>query len=244
MTRVKPIVGAMCALLFMAAQEQPTPARYVSGELPAIPVQTVGAGQVFVELAVTASGTVSTATILRATPPFTDAVVSAVQSWRFDPARDSDDPKEPLRDTPSTVLVAAIFRPPTMLNGPVAGTPPKDVGGAVGDHTAARISRCSGIPAEGALERDGARRSRRQRGRRRDRRAPDRVSARIRRAGGECGASVDVPPRAAARPRRAVGRVSHLQLPPASLHEHAIQPVFMVPGAGIEPARSLRIPGF
>ena len=129
MTRVKPIVGAMCALLFMAAQEQPTPARYVSGELPAIPVQTVGAGQVFVELAVTASGTVSTATILRATPPFTDAVVSAVQNWRFDPARDSDDPKEPLRDTPSTVLVAAIFRPPTMLNGPVAGTPPKDVGG-------------------------------------------------------------------------------------------------------------------
>ena len=106
------------------------PARYVSGELPAIPVQAVGAGQVFVELAVTAAGSVAGATVLRATPPFTDAVVSAVQGWRFDPARDTDDPKEPPHDVASTVLVAAIFRPPTMLNGPVAGTPPKDVGAA------------------------------------------------------------------------------------------------------------------
>src|SRR6478609_6563221 len=102
------------------APEQPTPARYVSGELPAIPVQAIGGGQVVVELAVTAAGSVSGATILRATPPFTDAVVGAVQGWRFDPARDTDDPKEPLHDVASTVLVAAIFRPPTMLNGPVA----------------------------------------------------------------------------------------------------------------------------
>jgi TonB family protein len=120
---------ALCALL-MAVPEQPTPARYVSGELPAVPVQALGGGQVFLELAVTAAGSVARATILRATPPFTDAVVSAVEGWRFDPARDTDDPKEPLHDVASTVLVAGIFRPPTMLNGPVAGTPPKDVGTA------------------------------------------------------------------------------------------------------------------
>jgi TonB family protein len=119
----------MCALL-MAAPEPPTPARYISGELPTIPVQAVGGGQVFVELAVTAAGSVAGATILRATPPFTDTVVSAVQGWRFEPARDTDDPKEPRRDVASTVLVAAIFRPPTMLNGPVTGTPPRDVGTA------------------------------------------------------------------------------------------------------------------
>jgi TonB family protein len=124
------ILVATCALLMAAAQEPPTPARYVSGELPQLPVQAIAGGQVFVELAVTAAGTVGAATILRATPPFTDAVVDAVRGWRFEPARDTDDPKEPLHDVASTVLVAAIFRPPTMLNGPVAGTPPKDVGAA------------------------------------------------------------------------------------------------------------------
>jgi TonB family protein len=129
-TRAKSIVVAICALLVAAAAEPPAPARYVSGELPAIPVQAIGGGQVFVELAVTAAGSVAGATILRATPPFTDMVVSAVQGWRFDPARDTDDPKVPLHDVASTVLVAAIFRPMTLLNGPVAGTPPKDVGTA------------------------------------------------------------------------------------------------------------------
>ncbi len=129
MTLPRLVVVAMCALP-MAAPEQPTPARYVSGELPAVPVQALGGGQVFLELAVTAAGSVGGATILRATPPFTDAVVNAIQGWRFDPARDTDGPKEPLHDVASTVLVAALFRPPTMLNGPVAGTPPKDVGTA------------------------------------------------------------------------------------------------------------------
>jgi len=127
-TLARSIVVAVCALLM--APEQPTPARYISGELPAVPVQTIGGGQVFVELAVTAAGSVAGTTILRATPPFTDAVVSALQGWRFEPARDTDDPKEPLHDVASTVLVAAIFRPPTLLNGPVAGTPPTDVGTA------------------------------------------------------------------------------------------------------------------
>jgi TonB family protein len=57
-------------------------------------------------------------------------VAAPVQGWRFAPAQDTDDPKVPLHDVASTVLVAAVFRPPTLLNGPVAGNPPKDVDAA------------------------------------------------------------------------------------------------------------------
>jgi TonB family protein len=126
----KSIVTLICVLLMQRATEPPKPARYISGELPRIPIQAIGAGEVFVELALTRAGTAASATILRTTPPFTDAVVDAVRGWRFEPARDTDDPRRPLEDVPSTVLVAAIFRPPVLLNGPVVGTPPKDVGAA------------------------------------------------------------------------------------------------------------------
>jgi TonB family protein len=108
----------------------PTPARYTSGEVPTVPVQTVGGGQVFVELAVSDAGKVTDVKTLRTTPPFTDLIVNAMEGWRFTPAQDTDDPKKPVHDVASTVLVAAVFRPPVLLNGPVAGEPPKDVAGA------------------------------------------------------------------------------------------------------------------
>src|SRR5262249_54933195 len=68
-----------------------------------------------------ATGSVGAVDVLRATPPFTDAVVAAVRAWRFAPAR--DDQRKPVA---SRVLVGAMFTAPS-LRVPTVGDPPKDV---------------------------------------------------------------------------------------------------------------------
>jgi TonB family protein len=107
------------------AQQQYRPARYESGARPDLPPQTVGGGQAFVELTVSPSGDVTTVKPLRATPPFTDAIASAVSGWQFAAATGSDGTAAP-KPVASKVLVAAHFRPPT-LNTPTLGEMPKDV---------------------------------------------------------------------------------------------------------------------
>jgi TonB family protein len=121
-------------LLAHAAQEPAySPARLRSGKVPAIPVTAVGGGEVLLDLDVSAEGTVTRATPLRSTPPFTELVVNAVREWQFFPARAVVD----VDRTPgsvgtsraavqSHVLVAAVFRPPA-LRAPTLGEPPKDV---------------------------------------------------------------------------------------------------------------------
>jgi TonB family protein len=118
------IIG--CALAAFAAADPLTPARYRSGALPAIPVQALGGGQVFAELGVTDAGTVDAVRLLRTTPPFTDPLVDAVRGWQFDAAEERTAGRR--RFVGSTVLVAGVFRPAVLMNGPVAGEPPRDVG--------------------------------------------------------------------------------------------------------------------
>jgi TonB family protein len=110
--------------LVAEAQQPYRPARYESGARPELPPQTVGGGQAFVELTVSPSGEVTTVKPLRATPPFTDAIASAVSGWRFAAASALDGAA--LKPVASKVLVAAHFRPPT-LNTPTLGEMPKDV---------------------------------------------------------------------------------------------------------------------
>ena len=114
------LVGTLAMLLagsIAAAQPAYSPARYLSGALPAVPVQAVSGGEVFLDVLVAADGHVDSIRTLRTTPPFTDAVVNAVRGWRFTPATDG---------AASPVLVAALFAPPT-LNAPTLGQPPQDV---------------------------------------------------------------------------------------------------------------------
>jgi TonB family protein len=126
------------AILELAVQEQGyLPARLQSGRAPSIPVTAVGGGEVLVQLDVSAEGTVTRATPLRTTPPFADLVLSMVREWRFFPARDVVDAERARAGqptsrvaVPSTVLVAAVFRPPSMTN-PTLGEAPKDVAKAV-----------------------------------------------------------------------------------------------------------------
>jgi len=125
------------ALIMLTAQEPAySPARLRSGRVPPIPVTAVGGGEVLVDLDVSATGTVTRATPLRSTPPFTDFVLNAVREWQLFPARDVPDADRAQAGEATSrvaieshVLVAAVFRPPS-LRAPTLGEPPKDVSGS------------------------------------------------------------------------------------------------------------------
>lgn len=127
------IAACTCVLgAALFAQQRFESARYQSGSVPPLPVTAVGGGEVFVQLDVGLDGRVTAATPLRTTPPFADPLVQAVRDWRFTPALELATP-EPGSSAPpsrlrvaSKVLVAAIYRPPT-LNTPTLGEAPRDV---------------------------------------------------------------------------------------------------------------------
>jgi len=120
---------AIASALLAPAAAGFTPARYLSGSPPAIAVRAVGGGQVFVELTIDEAGRVAAVTPLRDTPPFTPDVVAAVRGWTFTPAveqKPNDRGDAVTRSVESKVLVAAMYRPPS-LNAPTFGEPSKNV---------------------------------------------------------------------------------------------------------------------
>ena len=114
--RTAPFTMAIAATWFVAAPPALLPAQYRSGSLPAVPQQVVGSGEVILEVSVNRSGAVSDVKAVRSTPPFTELVKTAVEGWQFEPAK-ADGPVD------SIVLVAAVFRPPT-INTPAIGAHP------------------------------------------------------------------------------------------------------------------------
>jgi TonB family protein len=109
-----PFLLSTAAIAVAALQTPATPAQYRSGPLPPIPTHAVGGGEVLLEVLVGYTGSVRAVTALRSTPPFTELMTTAVQAWRFVPAS-RQGPIE------SSVLVAAVFRPPTVA-APTLGT--------------------------------------------------------------------------------------------------------------------------
>jgi TonB family protein len=110
------------------------PAVFGSGQLPQVAPMAVGGGEVVMELSVTADGRVAAVTVLRATPPFADAMTAAVRRWTFTPAEDVARPAPGTAPDPRTrkpmaskVLVIGLFRPPALFGGTL-GQPPADVG--------------------------------------------------------------------------------------------------------------------
>jgi TonB family protein len=128
----------VCLPAGVFAQPSWTPARWREGAPPPIPVEAVAGGEVFVEVTVTDAGRVSDVAALRSTAPFTQYVLNTVRDWRFQPAEQMGpaDPGDPgslvARRVPSKVMVACIFRPPT-LNGPTLGESPRNVQPAATD---------------------------------------------------------------------------------------------------------------
>jgi len=112
-------VGALT--ISVLAQADIEPARFEGGSLPGVALTMTAGADVITSAAVSDTGRVTGVDVLRSTPPFTDAVVAAVRTWRFSPALDSD--RKPMA---THVIVEAIARPPS-LNAPTIGTPPKDV---------------------------------------------------------------------------------------------------------------------
>ena len=115
----KSYLVACVAAIVVAAPEGRVPARYRSGALPQIPLHAVGGGEVILEVSVTRGGVVNAMTVARSSPTFTDVMTAAVRGWRFQPAEDNG-------AVDSRVLVAAVFRPPT-INTPTLGSGSSDV---------------------------------------------------------------------------------------------------------------------
>lgn len=110
-----------------------TPPRLLKAELPAIPAPTiVGGGEVLIEAIVDRTGRVTRPIVLRATPPYTQMVLDAAATWRFEPARTiGPDGVETAVEMP--VAIAGVYRPPILMNAPTIGEPPKDWSKPSGD---------------------------------------------------------------------------------------------------------------
>jgi TonB family protein len=113
------ILLASAASVF--AQADIEPARFIRGSIPQMPPLAAAGGDVALSVAVSPAGAVGAVDVLRSTPPFTDAVVAAVRTWKFSPALDGN--RTPMN---TRVLVDAVVGAPS-LNVPTVGTPPKDV---------------------------------------------------------------------------------------------------------------------
>ena len=110
-----------------------SPPRIASAALPDVPPPNViGGGEVLIEALIDRNGQVTRPVLLRSTPPFTQLVLDAISRWRFLPAT-SLNPKGSQETVEASVLIAALYRPPTLFNGPTAGERPKDVGAASAD---------------------------------------------------------------------------------------------------------------
>jgi TonB family protein len=82
----------------------------------------VGGGEVVLELAIDADGRVARVNLVRSTPPYGDALVRTVRDWRFEPATNQSLDRRVA--VASQVLLAAVFRAPTLYAGPATGVPP------------------------------------------------------------------------------------------------------------------------
>jgi outer membrane biosynthesis protein TonB len=111
----------------LQTQPVPTAARLQAGaRVPLAPAMAVGGGEVVLDVLVSTSGAVAKVLPVRATPPFTDLMTSAVKGWRFDGARAAV--KGALQPAEGHVLVAAVFRPPQVYAAPALGGETKVVG--------------------------------------------------------------------------------------------------------------------
>lgn len=130
-------VGVACAATAAVGAQNAArviaPPAYRAGQMPALPVMALGGGDVFVELTVSDRGAVKAVRPLRITDGYTELVLDAVSTWQFTPAEELIDPRDrtpggpATRAVESTVLVAALFRPPAVYGGNTLGEPSVDV---------------------------------------------------------------------------------------------------------------------
>ena len=134
------------AALLVAAATVFTPPRLTSGDPPGLPAPTVvGGGEVLVDATIDRSGALTHPILLRNTPPYGQMVLDAIAQWHFTPAHGPGaDGTDEIVEAP--VLIAAVYRAPTVFNGPTLGTPPVDLSRAPAEipypvtHAGTRVS--------------------------------------------------------------------------------------------------------
>ena len=117
------LAGLVCflAAAAAAAAAAATPARRLSGSIPALPLNATGWTESELDVLVDAGGLVSDIKSLRATPSTIDTLAQSVANWRFAPATADG------RPISAHVFIAAIFRPPMLGNGPAIGSPSRQL---------------------------------------------------------------------------------------------------------------------
>ena len=104
-----------------AQQPLPTAPRLRAGsQAPIASPLVTGGGEVALDVTVGTGGRVTKVDVLRATPPYTDLVSSAVKGWQFESAVAAVEGK--LQPAEGHVLVVAVYRPPQVYAGPALGT--------------------------------------------------------------------------------------------------------------------------
>src|SRR5712671_5865637 len=107
---MRTVIGILLIVAATSAADF-SPARRISGSLPSLPPpNTIGWVEETVEVEVDARGRVARATLLNAASRGPSLVVPAVADWRFKPALEHG------QRVASRVLVAAMFRPPTLYD--------------------------------------------------------------------------------------------------------------------------------
>jgi outer membrane biosynthesis protein TonB len=127
-------VLALSAALPVSAQRLAfTPPRLLTADLTPLPAPTIiGGGEVLIEATVDRTGRVTRPNVLRGTPPYTNMVLDAVTTWRFEAASvRSVDGRDESVDMP--VVIAAVYRAPVLMNAPTIGEVPKDWSKPSGD---------------------------------------------------------------------------------------------------------------
>jgi TonB family protein len=90
-----------------AAQDTPTAVQVFP---PALPLMATTGGEVLLKASVTPAGFVQSVDVLKHSPGFSEALQAAVRRWRLGPPGPGEDPSG------RQVLVAGMFRPPTLMD--------------------------------------------------------------------------------------------------------------------------------
>jgi outer membrane biosynthesis protein TonB len=118
---------AITATLFAQGPPAYVPPRFLRGDLPPVsPPNVIAGGEVLIEAIVDQRGALTRPVVLRSTPPFTNMVLDAIGRWSFKPA-EAPRPDNSVGPVEAAILIAAVYRPPQLTNGPTLGEPPKDI---------------------------------------------------------------------------------------------------------------------
>jgi TonB family protein len=120
MSRPRALVTAFAGVVSLAFVSAPfQPARFLSGSVPQPPPQTIGWLAAVFDAHLTESGAVEKIEWLGGSDPLATLLHDHLIGWRFAPARDDGDAVN------ARVLIAAIYRPATLLNqtGPSLAPP-------------------------------------------------------------------------------------------------------------------------